>query len=123
MERFEKLVDNKLVYWTGELKSERQIASHMKGSGGVLLASKYESVGLVALEALACGVRIMVPNFEHLRDYYGNAVWYCDQPDNKKFLVQLRDFYNSDLQRANVVKLYKWSDVGKMIHDVYKSIL
>ncbi|HSI15553.1 MAG TPA: glycosyltransferase [Chthoniobacter sp.] len=58
--------------------SQTQLAVEMARSAAVVLASFFETCGLVVLEALACGARACVSQSPCLQDYYGPRVEYCD---------------------------------------------
>lgn len=58
--------------------SQTELAVEMARSAVVVLASYFETCGLVVLEALACGARACVTQAPCLQDYYGPHVDYCD---------------------------------------------
>lgn len=69
--------------------SQTELAVEMARSAVVVLASFFETCGLVVLEALACGARACVTQSLCLQDYYGSRVDYCDPYDEASIAASL----------------------------------
>ncbi|MEI9894330.1 MAG: glycosyltransferase [Chthoniobacter sp.] len=78
------------------LVSQTELAGEMARSAVVVLASFFETCGLVVLEALACGASACVTQSPCLQGYYGQRVDYCDPYDEASIAAGL----TAALQRA-----------------------
>jgi glycosyltransferase involved in cell wall biosynthesis len=123
-EDFKRLLDDEYVSWRGPVWNRQELASIMKGSLGVFLASDYESQPLVLLEALACGIPVMAPDILDLRSYYGDVIRYSSSPYSKKFPYELNQFYN-DCKKGlrQSFQSIGWSEVAEQINHVYCRVL
>ncbi len=74
------------VRFTGEVVQE-DLAALYNGTRAVLVPSRIEGFGLVALEALAAGAPLVCSPEQSLREVAGNCGWYADDFD----AVSLRD--------------------------------
>ena len=121
---FKKEVDNRAVFWEGEVTDKKQLVSYIKGSKGLVLASKNEAVGLVVLDALAVGKPVLLSDLPNLRQYFGPNVTYCSQPTGKKFIIELEDFFKNPPRRAmDKSFLLTWMAVAKLIKGIYDRVL
>lgn len=66
-----------VVQFAGEI-SAVDLALLYNGSRGVVVPSKEEGFGLMALEALACGVPVICTPEQSLREVCGNFAWYSE---------------------------------------------
>ena len=122
--KFKSLVDNRYVFWVGEITQRERLAAMLRGARGLLLASRSEASPLSILEALACKCPVMVSALRNLRAYYGDAICYCHQPEHPAFYKELQGFYidcKNGLQQNFPV--LTWNDVGREYFRVYQKIL
>ncbi len=124
VDEFKSLVDGHSVQWAGEITQRERLAGMIRGAQGVLLASQSEASPLSILEALACQRPVMASALRNLRAYYGDAICYCQQPDQPAFAGELRAFYEH-CQHGLVQKfpLSRWADVAAEYARVYRRIL
>lgn len=69
-------VDNRVRFFGETSRSELNFLYN--GASAVIVPSFEEGFGLVALEALACGVPLICSPEASLRELAGNAAWYAD---------------------------------------------
>ncbi len=121
---FKARVDNKHVFWLGEVTDRRRLAAIIRGSRGLVLASQNEGLPLSILEALACGKPVLCSDLSNLRAHYGDAIHYCHQPGQPEFRDELREFdQRCGDGLGGEFKVARWQDVGGAILDVYVNVL
>ncbi len=69
------------VRWLGQINDSEELAAIYRSASLVVLPSLYESFGLVALEAAACGTPALVSDIPALREVMGDAAAYVN-PSN-----------------------------------------
>jgi glycosyltransferase involved in cell wall biosynthesis len=117
---FMSLVDNARVSWLGDVADRHRLASIIRGSRGVLLASKNEGLPLSILEALACKKPVCCSNLPNLRSYFGNAITYCHQPQSSEFINELQRFSETCETGTTIsFPVPSWREVGQSIVNVY----
>jgi glycosyltransferase involved in cell wall biosynthesis len=90
----------------------------------VVLASFYETCGMVALEALACGANVVVMDSAYTREYYQDAVFYCDPYDEASIAKAMLEALASPPRPApNWLDNYTWERAGRLTLEAYKQVL
>lgn len=91
--------------------------------------SLYEGFGLPPLEAMACGVPVILSNAASLPEVCGNGALYVDPKDStdlsKKINLVLTDTTLQEqlkVEGHKQVKRYKWEDTAKKYIDVFNQI-
>ncbi|MEG8988158.1 glycosyltransferase [Ignavibacteria bacterium 4148-Me] len=116
-------IDNRYTYFEGPIQDKRELIKHMKGCKGIIVPSKWEAYPLVVAEALALKQRVMLIDLPNLRTIYGDSVFYCHQPNHKKFIKELQEFVNNNITKSIDYKPLRWKDVAKIILGIYTKIL
>ncbi len=62
----------------GGLLSQADLHAAFGRARAVVLASFFETFGMVALEAIACGANVCLSDTEYTRGFFGDWVQYCD---------------------------------------------
>ncbi len=122
-EEFRKQIDGEHVQWVGEVKDRGRLAAFYRGARGLILASRYEALGLCLLESLAVGTPVMAPDLPTLRSYYGNSVRYAPDISSRSFPACLRRFYDeccSGLKQSFPVQT--WRAVAEQVLNVYQRV-
>jgi glycosyltransferase involved in cell wall biosynthesis len=126
LDAFKKEVDGQTVLWTGRASGPEEIAAHLRGSKGVVLAGKFEAMGLSTLEGLQCGLPAMVSDLPNLKAFYGESVYYSRPGHRPGFGEDLRNFWN-DCREERAAKppfhVWSWAEVAEALHQVYEGVL
>lgn len=85
----------------GFVEKNSQIYSLMKSSRIFLLPSYEEGFGMVALEALACGLPVVSYDLPALRENFGRSLNYIPPGDTNKFTLRVSEY----LRRTSSAKL------------------
>jgi len=94
--------------------------------------SYYESFGLVALEAMACGVPVVASRVGGLKDTVRDGrtgylvPWRCPEPFAERLdLLLTNDTLRRSLGREAraVAETYRWSDVAERVEGVYHELV
>ena len=97
-----------------------------------VVPSHYESFGLVALEAMACGVPVVASSVGGLRDTVRDGEtgylvpWRCPEPFAQRLELVLG---NQDLRRSlgliarSAVERFRWSDVACRVEEIYHDLV
>lgn len=91
------------LIFTGRI-SDQKAKALMKNCKAFIFPSLYEGAGLPPLEALSCGVPVLVSDLEVLHEYCGEAVHYFDSEN-----------YNLDLQKLLESKVSDSKDMLEKI--------
>lgn len=104
--------------------SQTELAVEMARSAVVVLASFFETCGLVILEALACGAHGCVTRSPCVRDYYGSRVEYCDPYDE----ASIADGIAAALKRppedhTEYLRKFSWDRAAEETLRAYEQVL
>lgn len=90
----------------------------------VVLASFYETTGLVALEGLACGAKVVVSDSPYTREYFGDAAVYCDPYEEVSIATALACALNAPPRDPpDWITDYTWDHAGELTLEAYKAVL
>lgn len=90
---------------------------------GFALFSKYENWCMVADEASACGLPLLLPDQKWVRERYGSAVHYLSESDPGKNPERLRRFYQNAPNLPVPPRPLPWEEVARRLLEIYRSIL
>jgi glycosyltransferase involved in cell wall biosynthesis len=123
-QHFRRLIDNRFVMHKPHISDAAEMKRLYSNARGLVLFSKYENWSLVAHEAAACGLPLLLPDMKWSRECFGDAATYFQGDDAKRNAKILRGFCNAapNLPLAQT-GLFSWDDVAKRLIDVYKKIL
>jgi glycosyltransferase involved in cell wall biosynthesis len=91
-----------------------------------VLPSWREALPIVCLEAAAAGCRIVSTVVGGIREYFGDAAWYCDpgDPDSiRSAVIQAYEAGPSDSLMNKVRTTFTWSNVARKTLDAYQAVL
>jgi D-inositol-3-phosphate glycosyltransferase len=135
MARLQKLCDELAVGQTVVFLGKRdqdKLPYYYSASEMVVMPSHYESFGMVALEAMACGTPVIASEVGGLaylvRDGETGFTIPDQEPDTLcekiSWLLNDRQLHGSMSQRAvEYAQDYAWEKIAKQIVDVYKSLV
>jgi glycosyltransferase involved in cell wall biosynthesis len=108
------------VEYGGQLSQEDLYAAYGRARL-VVLASFFETFGLVALEGIACGAAVCVSDSGYTREFFGDCVRYCDP-----FSVEsIRDGLLAALSTpppdyAALLTRFSWADAATKTLEAYR---
>lgn len=89
-----------------------------------VLASFYETTGLAALEALACGTHIVVSDSPYSREYFRDLAFYCDPYDDRSISDAIaRALAAPPLEVPDWIHSYTWDQAGRLTREAYEAVL
>ncbi len=109
-----------------------QLPLYYSAADVCVVPSYYESFGLVALEAMACGVPVVASRVGGLRETVQDGqtgylvAWRCPEPFAERLELLLG---NEPLRRSlgrlarSAVERFRWSDVAAQVEDVYHDLV
>jgi len=116
------------IEWLGET-TQQNIAILLNRSTAFVLFSRFETFGCLNIEAIACGVPIIVSDIPTFKEYLQNliAVHFAATEDAVDLAKVLYDFIISNKKYdktaiATQAKQFNYQTVGKRIADVYNAI-
>lgn len=116
------------IIWHQET-SQPNLAALMRNADAFVLYSRYETFGCVNIEAMACGLPVIVSDIPVFREYLKEgATVYFAKSENPSDLAQvLYSFVNSAPVSSEVISKYAlqfdYETVGKQIEEVYKEVI
>lgn len=104
--------------------SQTELAVEMARAAAVVLASFFETCGLVALEALACGAQVCVTRSPCLEDYYGPRAEYCDPYDEASIAAGLTAALGRPAQdHTEYLRGFSWERAAEETLRAYEHVL
>lgn len=91
-----------------------------------VLASWYETTGLVSLEAAASGCTVVTTNRGHAREYFDHHAWYCDPARPETIRQAVKDALTaspSDALRTRIEASFTWSETARLTLLAYEAVL
>jgi glycosyltransferase involved in cell wall biosynthesis len=89
-----------------------------------VLASYFETTGLSALEGLAYGSSVVITDSPCTREYFGNAVHYCDPYSNESIAKALEcAWHTSPRESSRLLARFTWKEAGRTTLEAYQQVL
>lgn len=114
------------VHHVGSINHESDILRSAYAACDVFcLASTLETPGLAALEAAACGARVVVTSEGSTREYFGDHAIYVDPSNTQNIANGIRlalSKSRDDELRQHVVEHFTWPKVTRELIALYKEI-
>jgi len=90
------------VDWAGQVDDPAELAELYRRAELLVFPSLYESFGLPALEAMACGTPVLVSDLPALRETVGDAGEYVDPRDPEALAEAMRGLLDDGERRAEL---------------------
>jgi D-inositol-3-phosphate glycosyltransferase len=135
MARIQQLCDDlcmgRMVVFLGK-RAQDTLPYYYSAADVLVMPSHYESFGMVALEAMACGTPVIASQVGGLAFLIKDGETGFHVPDQdpealcEKLLIILNDPYQRErmgLRAAEYARDYAWANIAAQILDVYKSLV
>ncbi len=123
LQQFERLLDPGNVEYSGCV-SGKELLEIFQRTEVVILASFFETTGLVGLEALACGAKVVVLDSPYTREYFRDRAFYCDPYSVESISHALELALKAPCQpRPTWLDRFTWDNAGYQTMMAYESIL
>jgi len=120
---FLKFVDGKWVRHQPHVADPVAMIALLQQARGAVVMSQYENWCLVAHEAAACGLPLLLPPLKWARERFGTQAHYFTGNLNRDAAV-LREFYERcPSLPAPRIRLYSWTEVADRLKTVYERVL
>jgi len=104
----------------------RQIAQLYRSAQVHVLASKFETTGLVSLEAALCGCTIVSTSRGYASEYLGADALYCDPRHPRSIrqaVEQTLRTPSSERLRTRILENFTWRHVAQATLAAYREVL
>lgn len=109
--------------WKGPVPRDDVLATMARAEIGVL-ASFFETTGLVGLEALAAGAKVVVTNRGYTRDYFESYAEYCDPYSTASIRDALVRAHHNDVDPPRgFLERYTWAAAAQRTAVAYRDVL
>lgn len=91
-----------------------------------MLASWYDTPGLVNLEAGLAGCNLVVSDRGTAQEYFGDLVWYCSPDDSQSIRMAVEEAYHSpqvDDLSIHIMNHFTWKKIGEATLEAYSRVL
>jgi glycosyltransferase involved in cell wall biosynthesis len=111
------------TFFTGHI-NQKELLCYLKAFDVLLVPSRYEGFGLVALESLACGVPVVASHvgaLPELIDHYGETVE-LSKSFVSDFALKVTKTINKNYDKKELInysKRFKWSNLIQHEYDLY----
>lgn len=118
---------NPNLFYLGELKQDEMMTLY-KYAKVALLASWFETVGLIGLEGGAMGCNVVITEKGYTREYYKDFAWYCNPEDINSIRQAMLPAYKSVRGSKNLLQHiqnmeFNWEKAAKKTLEVYKKLI
>jgi glycosyltransferase involved in cell wall biosynthesis len=123
--RFKTLIDNQWIKYQPHVGSEVEMIRLFQSARGFVLMSDYENWSLVAHEAVACGLPLLLQDQAWSRERFGGQSRYFERIGISENNIKiLRQFYaDAPNLQAPAIKLHSWNDVAQQLRSAYERLL
>jgi glycosyltransferase involved in cell wall biosynthesis len=122
---FRKLVDGVWVRHQPHVSDPAAMLALLHHARGAVVMSQFENWCLVAHEAAACGLPVLLPDQKWSRERFGDQAHYFDSigysPRNIEILKQF--YADAPNLPAPKIKLFSWAEVAQQLKNVYEQVL
>jgi len=111
--------------------SDEELRSLYARASVLLMPSRYEGLGLVALEAMAAGVAVVAYDVTGLRDAVGDAGVLVPAEDSEGLVAATRALLDDPARRAElaargrerVAREHSWAVAAARVEEVYRAVI
>lgn len=94
------------------------------GARVTVLASYFETTGLSALEGLAYGSSVVITDSPCTREYFGDAVHYCDPYSEESIKRALeRAWHTPPPESSRLLARFTWKEAARTTYEAYQRVL
>lgn len=120
---FRKLVDDKWVRHQSHVANPAAMIELLQQARGAVVMSQHENWCLVAHEAAACGLPVLLPAQKWSYERFGAQAHYFTGNLNRDAMV-LREFYERcPSLPVPHIRLYSWTEVATNLKTIYERVL
>jgi len=105
---------------------QEQLANIYNKAKVHVLASWFETTGLVSLEASYMGCNIVITDRGDQKEYFNEDAYYCDPTSPKSILKAVEKAYNNEYNskvRTKILNKYTWQNTAKKTYSAYNEVL
>jgi glycosyltransferase involved in cell wall biosynthesis len=112
-----------LVEYVGLLQPE-ELSNYYQRAKVTVLASFFETTGLVVLEGLASGANAVVLDSPTTREYFGGYASFCDPYQVDSIAAAIKQAFAAPPKDvSSLVDRFSWAEAGRLTHDAYQAVL
>ena len=106
--------------------SQDKLKAYYQKSTAYVFPSLSETFGLTTLEAMACGIPVIVSNCSSMPEINGDAAIYCDPNNPQDICNKIEHILNNDKQRTEMINhglkrviKYNWENTAKEMIGIF----
>ena len=90
------------------------------------LPSRFETTGLVSLEAALCGCNIVTTDRGYASEYFGKLAWYCDPYDRRSIRRAVENAHDASIRTylpAHILTNFTWAHTAALTLKAYERVI
>jgi glycosyltransferase involved in cell wall biosynthesis len=122
---FKRLIDGSFVRYQSHVSEPAAMVALLQRARGAVVMSQYENWCLVAHEAAACGLPVLLPPLRWALERFGNRAHYFNgiSLSSKNTEILAKFYRDAPNLPAPDIKLFSWHDAAVQLKEVYLKLL
>ena len=123
IEKFHSKLEIGKIEYLGVLNHDKALSMY-RNAKAMILASHFETTGLVALEGLSLDCEVVMTNKGYNSFYFGDNVFYCDPSDIRSITTQLNQIADGSSKNHEIdFDYFSWPTAARLTAQAYSEIL
>jgi glycosyltransferase involved in cell wall biosynthesis len=104
----------------------KEVMNYFNKSKLLVLASYFETTGLVGLEAISCNANAVITDRGYTKEVFSDTVVFCNPYSLASLSEAMLKGFFSELQKEKIndlLKIYNWKNTAELTYKAYREVL